>query len=511
MRVEKFVLLVAAVALWGCPSGVQVEFENGDPGEQEDMNSGETPQDMGSGGEEDQGQAGDPDQGTTQPDPDMGAVDPPEDMGGGEEMDMGGEEEDMAPAASRVPARYPTDRLLSPINEHVADNMRAIRQRSPGFDETVFMKVGDSNTVSASMMHCFSTTSSYTVDLAGRTELQDTIDYFNMTQIGGATSFDRESLSAKIGRTASWSLDGSPSPVAQEIDVMSPRFALVSYGTNDMQMGATHYSALFPFYQSMAALLDELMGQGIIPIVTGLPPRGDSEEAMRWARIYNDVTRGMAEARQVPYIDLLRATVDLPDRGLVSDGLHGSAYSDGVQYQPCVFTEEALARGFNVRNLLTIQMLDTVRHTVLEEQPAPDLEVETWSGDGSPTDPFVITSLPFSHAADTSNSPHSNIDEYPGCGDGLNEAGAEYTYVLELDEPTSVRALVLDGAGVDIDLHLLGADGAATSCVDRNDKMIEADLPAGRHVFSLDTFVTRSGGPQPGPYLFVLLPEPNVP
>ena len=74
--------------------------------------------------------------------------------------------------------------------------------------------------------------------------------------------------------------------MSQEISAINPRFALVSYGTNDMQQGATHLSALFSFYDNYTALLDELMGQGIIPIVTGLPPRGDNATATDWARTY---------------------------------------------------------------------------------------------------------------------------------------------------------------------------------------------------------------------------------
>lgn len=470
-------------------------------------------------GAEDMGQGPGPNN-TTEPGADMRAPDDPDmrapsalDMGGSgasdmrEGADMGGEppQEDMGGGGpdpvSQDPARYPGGQLLSPVNEHVAGVMRQIRGDGSARQDTVFIKVGDSNTVNRGFLRCLDDASGATLELDGRAALQDTIAYFNMDEFGGDSSFARDSQAAEVGRSAGWALEGQPSPVAQEIAALDPRFAVVSYGTNDMQLGATYASALWPFYRNMDALLAELLDQGVIPIVTGLPPRGDRADAQAWVPSYNAVTRALAEAYQVPYIDLFAATVELPQMGLVGDGLHGNTASGGA----CVFTPSGLEHHFNIRNLLTLQALDVARRVVLEQQPAPDRQVQTWVGDGSPNKPFLIDALPFGHRADTAASSWRNADEYTPCGPGLDEGGAEYLYELSVSEPTSVRAMVFDRAGVDIDLHLLGADASASSCSARDDTMLEVDLEPGTHVFALDTYVRSSGGEQPGEYLFVIL------
>ena len=492
MRASYWTLPLALFVLTGCPSGVTIDVED-DMSETSNNNS----PDMSSNNA------------TTPPGQDMGmttTTPPVQDMGGDSDMgmppeqDMGGEE-DMGmttPPGSYEAARYDGGEFLSPITPFVADRLRTIRDGNMGADDLVLMKVGDSNSVNNNMVKCFAEPAK--VNLDGRDELQATIDYFNMKLVAGAPSFARDSLATEVGRTASWAISGSPSPMSQEISAINPRFALVSYGTNDMQQGATHLSALFPFYDNYTALLDELMGQGIIPIVTGLPPRGDNATATDWARTYNDVSRAIAEARQVPYIDLLQATEDLPSMGLVGDGLHGNVAPDGA----CTFTDSGLDYGFNMRNYLTIDTLDRVRRVVLESGDAPDTSARTWKGAGTAQDPILIESLPFGHVGDTTTSSSDQFDGYPSCDTGQNEAGPEVIYKLEVEKTTALRVMVFDAPEVDIDVHILDGNLDPMSCTQRNDKSFEVTLTTGTYYFVLDTFVSSSRGEQSGPYLFVL-------
>lgn len=199
-----------------------------------------------------------------------------------------------------LPARYPADALLSPITESVASVLRGIAGRSDLPDPQVFMKVGASGTVSSNFLRCFAGIpgSPYALDLDGRAELQPAIDHFRAGDAAGATPFDRVSLAAMSGRSAVWAISGSPSPLEQEIAAINPRIALVNYGTNDMQLGTTHRSALWPFFANFSSLLDQVMGRGIVPVVTGLNPRTDLTSARLWVPTYNALTRAMAEARQ---------------------------------------------------------------------------------------------------------------------------------------------------------------------------------------------------------------------
>jgi hypothetical protein len=407
-----------------------------------------------------------------------------------------------------TPARYLTDSLRSPINGYVRERLLAIYDIRPdGPRDDVFMKVGASGTVSTRLVHCFapSPPSGYTYDLDGRAQLQETIDHFRATTPAGATSFDRVTLAAEIGRSASWAISGAPSPLQREVAALNPRFALVNYGTNDMGLGATYESALWPFMRNMTALIDALLAQGIIPIITGLNPRDDLDGARLWAPIYNDATRALAEQYQVPYIDLLRASTPLAGLGMLSDGIHGNSYTVSGGAQPCIFTPEGLGFNYNNRNLLTLEALHDVRAVTLNGAPAPDPDTTPWQGDGSPQSPFLIDRLPFSHSADTAQSPHSLISGYPACDSGQNESGPELYYKLTLTAPTALRVMVFDDAVVDIDLHRLGASGDPASCADRHDRFLQGLLPAGDHTFVLDTFV-GGGTPRAGAYLLVVSP-----
>ncbi len=413
---------------------------------------------------------------------------------------------DMGGPGPDGPTRYLAGPLVQPITASVVDTMRGIRARSATPDDDVFIKVGASGTVNLANLSCFGPTSNYRVDLDGRDELQPTIDRFNQRRFGTQAAWDRTTAAAEVGRTASWVQAGSPAPIDQEIAALNPRFALVNYGTNDMQQGITHATALWPFYANMVSLLDHLDGRGIVPIVTGLNPRSDTATAALWVPTYDAVTRALAESRQLPYLDLYLAAKDLANRGLISDGIHGNAYSDGGS-QPCDFGAAGLAFNYNVRNLLTLQLLHDVTRTVLDDAMPPASNPRPWVGDGTPGAPVIVDALPFSHHDDTSMSATSARDDYPGCDSGQNESGPEIYYALELTAPTALRIMLFDGAA-DIDIHLL----QGSSCVARHDRMIEGTFGPGAYTIVADTFVSGAGVAQSGNFSLVIVTcEPGDP
>lgn len=415
-----------------------------------------------------------------------------------------------------IAAQYPADALISPVTQHVANRLRSIAGNNLSRDPRVFMKVGASGTVSRNLLWCFAGAAQpqYRLDLDGRAELMAGITWFRSGSADGDTPFDRPTLAAVSGRTASWAITGNPSPVEQETDALNPRFAFVNYGTNDMQMGTTHLSALPGFYTNFTQLLDQLEAGGIVPIITGLNPRSDTSSnptAPYWVPVYNSVVRAMAQQRQLPFINMYLGSKDLPSMGLLSDGLHGNTYSESGQAQGCVFTNAGLQYNYNVRNLLSMHTLDAVRRVVVDGEAAPDATAPVLRGDGSPGAPFVIDSLPFGHVANTALSPHSNADSYPGCNT-TNESGPEYRYALTLDAPTRLRAVVTDAAGVDVDVHLLDATGTPQGCLARADTHVHGLYPAGTYTLALDTWVNGSGTPLPGEYVLVVLAcEPSDP
>jgi hypothetical protein len=399
--------------------------------------------------------------------------------------------------------RYTDDRTLSPVTAGVVANLEAIYARSDDWQDDVFMKVGASGTVSTSFLQCFAGAN---VELAGRDHLEDTIAYFLAGDAAGSDPYTRETLAAVVGRSASWAIGGDPSPLEREIDAVAPRFAFVNYGTNDMQLAASFEAALFPFHDNYAELLDQLVDAGIVPIVTGILSRGDNASADLWVETYNAVIRGMAEARQVPFVDLHRATEALPDRGLSSDGLHASTYRPGGAPRACDFSAAGLEYGYNARNLISIEALDRVREPLLEGAAPPDAEALGYSGDGSPSAPFVIDRLPFTHVGDTATSPHDALNTYDGCSATQNEGGPELFYRLDLETERRLRFVVLDRGTVDVDLHLLDGAPTTAACAARAHQVIEGRLGPGTWYLSLDTFVNSGGTELSGEYLLVVTP-----
>jgi hypothetical protein len=121
--------------------------------------------------------------------------------------------------------------------------------------------------------------------------------------------------------------------------------------------------------------------------------------------------------------------------------------------------------------------------------------------DGSHACPYSVTSFPYSASDNTALSEERLFDRY-SCDDA-NEGGAERVYVLNLPAQGVLKASVSASEGVDPDLHLLEGD-EARACYARGHEMIERELPAGRYVLIVDTWVNSSGEELAGPYeLFV--------
>ncbi len=401
------------------------------------------------------------------------------------------------------PALYPADRALSPVTPYVADNLRSIAAQTP-MAENVFAKVGASSTVSPHFMRCFD---GEDIDFDGhdaRAQLWETIDYFSSEiLLDGETSFGRETLAAEVGWPAFKVLQGEPSPLQQEVDAISPRYAVVHYGTNDIG-----WQNLHGFGGDMLTIVDTLVDQGVIPLLTTILARGDNPEADAVVPRYNAVIRAVAQARQIPLIDLYLETAGLPGQGLAGDGLHPSVYAPEGVPKSCVFTEDGLAAGHSIRNLITLQTLDRMRQVVALEVDALDPTQAGLSGEGSLDDPFVIEEFPFSDLRDTASEGFGELDQYTGCDADQDESGREFLYRVELSAPATLWAAVFDRGGVDIDIHLLDESASEAGCIARDDLAIEEALDPGVYYLALDTFVSGDGA-NAGEYFVVVDVSPE--
>lgn len=440
-----------------------------------------------------------PDRGLGQPDAevpaqaDEGVVEPPADMGVEPDMAMG--QRDMAPpeeAEGRV--LYTADRTLSPLTEDMLDALEGVMGEVER-DPQVFAKVGASATVSVHNMQCFA---GARVALDGRDHLQATIDHFLEGDAAGDDPYTRESLTATVGWSARSAIAGDPSPVEQEVAAIDPRFALIMYGTNDIQSRNP-----FRYADSMLTLVDILLEEGVIPVLTTVMPRDDDASADALVPQYNAIIRGVAQGRGVPFADFHRELLPLPDHGLGGDDLHPSVYRDGGA-RACDFTDEGLRYGYNIRNLLMIETLDRLRRALLDGGPAPDARAPRIQGAGVFAEPFEIGSLPFTDLRDTEAIGERRIDRYSGCDANQDESGPEVVYRLELDREVTLKAMVFDRGDVDIDLHLLDDSGEAAGCLQRDHQALEASLAPGVWYFVLDSFVS-GGESRGGEFIFTVV------
>lgn len=381
----------------------------------------------------------------------------------------GGQE---AAASPVVGAVYPHDRAVSPITEAVAARIRAIAARNRGMYDDRFSKIGASATVNRNFLRCFA---GEHVRLGEHGRLAPAIAHFNGTT---HPSFRRRSLSAEVGWHAGRAVwGGERSPLAREIRDHDPRFAVVMYGTNDLELNRPAlYASL------MHRLTKMLIVRGVVPILSTIMPRDDDPAADRYVTLYNAVVRAVAQHQRIPLFDFHRALTQLPDHGLARDGVHPDVQFEDGDPRGCDFTEGGLRHGYNRRNLLAMRALDAawraLEGTIELEASAPRPV-----GDGTFSQP-IEAELPFATVGDTSRAAPSARDDYPGCGD-QHEAGPEVVYGLHLDEPARIYALATSTHRVDVDVHVIDAEG---ECLARADEGLEVELPAGDHRVVVDTY-----------------------
>jgi hypothetical protein len=377
----------------------------------------------------------------------------------------------------------------------VVAGLKGVLATSPGRKD-VFAKVGASNTVNTNFFHCFAGND---VKLGEHEALGATLEFFRKTKADDTkVSFDRTSLAAAVGWGAFKTVEGSPTPIQQEVAAISPAFAVVLLGTND-----TYEQGVVGFDRNLLKVVDQLLSLGVVPLMTTIPPRADKAEANALVPEMNGIIRVIAQQRQVPYLDLWQLLDALPDKGLVSDGIHLGVYVSGGKARGCWLTSEALGDGMNLRNLVSLEALDRARRFLLEDQP-PEAAPPPLKGSGTWADPKIIDELPFVDVGDTSASTTKEVDVY-GCA-AANEGGPEVVYRLTLAAPTKLSVRVFDGEGVDVDIHALSAPSGG-ACLVRHDSRVVLTAGPGDLYLSVDTYVSQ-GTPQAGPFRLTVVPIP---
>ena len=178
-------------------------------------------------------------------------------------------------------------------------------------------------------------------------------DYTNLQTVIGAFhgSFSRVSATAVRGALAAsilspiWNTSplcqGSESPLACEVRLNRPSFVIISLGTND-------YTQPREFEPNMRKILDSLIAQGIVPILSTKADDLEGDNSI------NATIARLAYEYQLPLWNFWRAVQLLPNHGLQADMSHltfaQNIFNDPVRMQAA----------WPWRNLTALQTLDVV-------------------------------------------------------------------------------------------------------------------------------------------------------
>ena len=259
--------------------------------------------------------------------------------------------QDAGGAAAPLPVEL--QRAMPTLDEATLARVRAIRAvgAARGMREGVFAKIGDSITESGSFL--FDVGEGW-YELGAFTALEPTIQHFRAQALGDRNSFNRPSACATAGWTAASALEGDPSsPLRTELSATRPGYAVVMYGTNDIDRDTPD-----GLQRNLTRVLEIIEENGTVPVLSTIPDRTDRAEAGALAITMNSRIRALAAARRIPLLDYWAALQPLPARGLDGDGIHPNVYRGDAGGN---FTAEGLRFGYNLRNLVTLLALDRLR------------------------------------------------------------------------------------------------------------------------------------------------------
>ncbi|NJL94030.1 MAG: hypothetical protein HC915_10010 [Anaerolineae bacterium] len=250
--------------------------------------------------------------------------------------------------------------LLPAMTEHA----RAIyaRGQAAARNPRAFSKIGDCMTASEEFMTPFGTGD---FDLGEFAELAAIIAYFAeepVREIDAATvsAFDNPGLATASGfNTASlqeaiWAnpnfCEAGESPLSCEYRVSNPAWAIIMLGTNDILFIDP---PTFDYY--LRSIVLETINSDVVPILNTFPTRLETPER---TRLYNQIIIQIALDYDLPLINLWLGLQSLPFEGV--DQAEPIHLSSDPEASTGLLTPEGLEWGYNFRNLVTLQALDTL-------------------------------------------------------------------------------------------------------------------------------------------------------
>jgi hypothetical protein len=139
--------------------------------------------------------------------------------------------------------------------------------------------------------------------------LEPTVAFFRRTAVPNAVnSLARSSVCAMGGWLSDNALQGDPmSPLRAELNAIRPGYAVIMYGTNDLDRSTG--DALAANLTRIATICEDF---GTVPVLSTIPDRLDQAAPASRVAGYNERIRGVAAARNLPLIDYWAAMRPLP-------------------------------------------------------------------------------------------------------------------------------------------------------------------------------------------------------
>lgn len=240
---------------------------------------------------------------------------------------------------------------LPVVPKNISENTKEIFLRGQELDNLadVFIKIGDSN----------STTTWFLAPMArGDYSLGDEYEYLRPAIDAFGESFIRNSVTVRRGFTTSsvlatlWAdpeqCEIGETPIACEVRIMKPSFALLMLGSNDIPHPEN-------FEPNMRKIIEELIGLGVVPILATKMDNMERDHSI------NDKIARLAFEYEIPLWNLWKALLPLKRHGaLPDDEAH-------LTVAGCYFDDELVMKsGWPWRNLTALQAIDAVWRGVKE-------------------------------------------------------------------------------------------------------------------------------------------------
>jgi hypothetical protein len=250
-----------------------------------------------------------------------------------------------------------------PVIPQINDYARVIYQEGQrqGKNPSVFSKIGDCMTATPDFLEAFAKGD---YNLEQYASLQSVIDKYlgapARTPEAGLDSFSNPGLAAASGFNVAGVLDamwsdpkwcgGDETPLTCEFRVSKPSIAFIMFGTNDIKSLTPDQ---FDYY--LRLVIVQTINEGVVPVLSTFPNQPSQVDT---SVLFNKITVDIANDYNVPLINLWLAFENLPHQGI--DPVETNHMTKPENGKTGSFAEADLQFGYNLRNLITLQTLDTL-------------------------------------------------------------------------------------------------------------------------------------------------------